>query len=126
VKKRTDLRTTIDQFIMLGGVALIVAPVTILNDSLVLLAFVLLGISMIAVGVWNLGSQLLPDRRVFTGLRQEVERFIDLVRRLNAHAMAENVALMEEARAAMHESVDRMFGMAGEPDQLVAGRAEGS
>ena len=65
-------------------------------------------------------------RRVFTGLRQEVERFIDLVRRLNAHAMAENVALMEEARAAMHESVDRMFGMAGEPDQLVAGRAEGS
>ncbi len=114
MKKKTDLRTNIDQVIMLVGVAIVVAPVTILNESTVLLVTVLFGISLIALGVWRLGSQLLPDRRVFVGLRDEVERFIDLVRRLNSHAQAQSMALKEEVRAAMHESVDRMFSLAGD------------
>ncbi len=121
--KKIDLRTTIDQFIMLIGVVVIVAPVTAMSDSLLLLFFILLGMTLIAIGVWRLGSQLLPDRRVYVGLREEVERFIGLVRRLNSHAMDGNLALKEEVRAAMHESVDRMFSLAGDSSPQLAGES---
>ena len=90
---KTDFRTNFDQLIMLFGVALVVGPVTVMNESFILLGLVLAGMAMIALGVWRLGSQLLPERRVYVGLRQEVERFIDLVRRLNAHKISSDAAL---------------------------------
>lgn len=105
---------------MLLGVALVVGPVTVMNESFILLGLVLVGMSMIALGVWRLGSQLLPERRVYVGLRQEVERFIDLVRRLNAHKISDDAALIAEVRAEMHESVDRMVILAGDPVAQVA------
>ncbi len=117
---KTDFRTNFDQLIMLFGVALVVGPVTVMNESFILLGLVLAGMAMIALGVWRLGSQLLPERRVYVGLRQEVERFIDLVRRLNAHKISSDAALIEEVRAAMHESVDQMVILAGDPAAQVA------
>lgn len=124
---KMDLRTVIDQFVMLIGVVLVVGPVTLVEDSLLLLGSILVGMSLIGVGVWRLASQMLPDRRVYIGLRDEVERFIGLVRRLNSHALTGNEALKEDVRAAMHESVDRMFDLAGDADAHVEkGAASGS
>ena len=110
-----NARNVIDRVIMLVGVALVVAPVSLVDDSS-LLAFVLVGILLIAIGVWRLGSHLLPERRIYTALREEVGRFLDHVRNINASALEGETPAMEDARVAMHASVDKMFRLAGQGD----------
>ena len=88
---------------------------------------VLTGILMIGLGVWRLGHRMLPERRVYVGLRSEVDFFIRLVRRLNAHSVVNDGTMVETLRAEMKEAVDRMVMLAGQPgpailDQMLSER----
>ncbi len=77
------MRTLINKVLALFGVVVIVVPSSMQEDFWVLFIADLLGIALITVGVWGLGSRLFPDRRVYVGLRSEVDQFISLVRKLN-------------------------------------------
>ncbi|UCC48751.1 MAG: hypothetical protein JSV41_00820, partial [Gemmatimonadota bacterium] len=77
------MRTLINKVLALLGVVVIVVPSSMQEDFWVLFIADLLGIALITVGVWGLGSRLFPDRRVYVGLRSEVDQFISLVRKLN-------------------------------------------
>ncbi len=109
-----SFRSFIDLTLTLVGVTAIVAPVVLLSDSWTPLIVVLAGALLVGAGNFRLGSRLLPDRRVYVGLRAEVEAFIQLVRRLNARVLAGENQAIDDLRAQMKDSVDRMVTLAGE------------
>jgi len=99
--------------IVFGGV-LFVSPSNLQLQILV----VLVGVLILKAGVWGLTGQLLPNERTYVALRDEGHHFIDLIRDLNAAATAKEIGesgsdqRFNEALAAMHQSVDRMGGLA--------------
>ena len=89
-------------------------------DLQIQILVVLVGILMIEAGVWRLTAKILPNERQFLALRAEVDAFIGLVRNLNNQGVAlqagetpEVRGRFEEAKAAIHASVDRMGEVAG-------------
>jgi hypothetical protein len=113
VETGMSFRSAIDQILTVVGVIVIVVTVTLLTESWTPLFVVMVGALMIGAGAWRLGTRLLPNRRVYLGLRSEVEYFIRLVRRLNLHALEEQSEKVENLRVEMKESVDRMVSLAG-------------
>jgi hypothetical protein len=110
------LRSAIDQVLIVLGVLIIVAVVSLLEqESWTPLIIVLIGILMVGLGVYRLGHRVLPNRRVYVGLRSEVEFFIRLVRRLNSNALMNHAEQVELVSQEMKESVDRMVTLAGRP-----------
>lgn len=110
------LRSAIDQILIILGVLIIVAVVSLLEqESWTPLIIVLTGILMVGLGIYRLGHRVLPNRRVYVGLRSEVEYFIRMVRRLNSHALMNEPEHVESLRQEMKESVDRMVTLAGRP-----------
>ena len=101
--------------IVFGGVLFV--PPTNLQIQIVV---VLVGVLILEAGVWGLTGQLLPNERSFVGLREEGDHFVNLIRNLNAAAMAKEAGLegseqrFEESLIAMHASVDRMAALAGQ------------
>ena len=101
--------------VVFGGV-LFVPPTSLQIQVLV----ILVGVLILEAGVWGLTSQILPNERHYIALRDEGDHFINLIRNLNAAALARKAGLegsdehFEEALAAMHASVERMAGLAGE------------
>lgn len=101
--------------IVFGGVLFV--PPTSLQIQIVV---VLVGVLILEAGVWGLTGQLLPNERSFVALREEGDHFISLIRNLNAAATQKESGLegsdqrFDEALAAMHASVDRMGGLAGQ------------
>jgi len=114
VETGISVRSAIDQTLTILGVVIIVVTVTLLTESWTPLFIVIVGTLMIGAGAWRLGTRLLPNRRIYVGLRSEVEYFIRLVRRLNSHALAEETEKVENLRVEMKESVDRMVSLAGQ------------
>lgn len=114
VETGMSVRSAIDQILTIAGVIVIMVTVTLLTEAWTPLFVVMFGALMIGAGAWRLGTRLLPNRRVYLGLRSEVEYFIRLVRRLNAHALEEQVEKVENLRVEMKESVDRMVSLAGQ------------
>jgi hypothetical protein len=108
-----SFRSALDQLLTIVGVILIVVPVATASESWTPILIVFIGIVMIGLGVWRLGTRLFSDRRAYVGLRSEVEYFIKLVRRLNTYALAGEGELVDEIRKQMKESVDRMADLAG-------------
>lgn len=80
---------------------------------------VLVGVLILEAGVWGLTGQLPPNERTFGALRSEGDHFVGLIRDLNRAATAREIReqgndqRFDEALAAMHQSVDRMGGLAG-------------
>ncbi len=108
-----SFRSFIDLSLAMLGVTAIVVPVVLLSPSWVPILMVMAGALLVGAGNFRLGSRLLPDRRVYVGLRSEVEDFIELVRRVNAKALAGDGEGIEELRTQMKVSVDRMVSLAG-------------
>ena len=100
--------------VVFGGV-LFVPP----SDLQIQILVVLLGVLILEAGVWGLTGQLLPNERTYVALRDEGNHFIDLIRDLNAAATAKEdreagaEQRFTETLDAMHQSVDRMAGLAG-------------
>lgn len=106
------------------GTLVILGAVLLVIDLRAQIVLVVAGLILVEVGVWKLASPLLPNERRFHALRAEVDRFIGLVRELNEAAMrgraatgADAAATLEEARAGLHASVERMALVAGKTDQ---------
>lgn len=110
------MRTLINKLLALFGVVVIVVPSSMQEEFWVLFIADLVGIALITVGVWGLGSRLFPDRRVYVGLRSEVDHFIGLVRKLNQHALEGDTAFVEQIREEMMAAIDRMTAVAGQAD----------
>jgi hypothetical protein len=114
------LRDRIQILLPLAGTVLVLGAVLFVIQLALQVALVVVGLLMLQAGVWRLAQGFLPDGRQYHALRDEVDRFIGLVRRLN------DVAIEEEGKptgavssergellARMHRSVDRMGEVAG-------------
>ena len=111
-----SLRSAIDQVLIILGVLLVVTVVALLEqDSWTPLVVVMIGILLVGLGIYRLGHRVLPNRRVYIGLRSEVDYFIRLVRRLNSNTLQNENAQVEILRQEMKNSVDRMVSLAGRP-----------
>lgn len=98
------------------GMAIVFGGITLffIASSALQVVTIALGVFVILSGIWFASNPFLKNERRYTELRSEVDRFIQLARRLN-RAAVENRSReeFEQAKAAMHESVERMAMLAG-------------
>jgi hypothetical protein len=111
-------RSTLNNILALGGVVIILLQTLMIAYERIEVAIILAGIMINQIGVWGLANKLLPERRVYLQLRVEVDRFIGLVRQLNAGAVAENDPEVDSTKALMHESIERMVSVAAVKSDL--------
>jgi hypothetical protein len=106
-------RATIDKGMALTGVAIVLVQLIMLASSPLQVSMVILGVLLIYVGIWRLSSHVLPERRMFTPLRTEVDEFIRLVRKLNAERASGDFTAAFETSAELREAVERVVVKAG-------------
>lgn len=106
-------RDVLEKAMAVVGVIVVLVPVISLADSAWQIVTVVVGLLLIEAGVWNAVLRLAPEDRKFTGLRREVDRFLDDVRELNLHAIDGDRDGIEEVRGRLHERVDVMAEVAG-------------
>ena len=117
------------------GMALVLGAVLFGESMAVQLFLVVAGLLMTEAGFFRLADRFLPDERKYMALRAELDHFTNLVRQLNAAALARdreddqaNRFLFDEVREKMHQSVDQMVRFAGktvdEIDPEAAGETE--
>jgi hypothetical protein len=122
-----SLRSAIDQVLIIFGVLIIVTVVALLEqESWTPLGMAMGGILLVGLGIYRLGHRVLPNRRVYIGLRSEVDYFIRLVRRLNLYTLQNENDQIEILRQEMKNSVDRMVSLAGRPGTVQSGGDETS
>lgn len=102
--------------VVFGGV-IFVSPTELQIQLLVVLA----GVMMIEAGVWGMTKAILPNERRFVALREEGNRFIGLIRILNAAKVIDLREGSDHTRRAvavaleeMHDSVRTMGELAGQ------------
>ena len=111
-----SLREAIDTALVIIGVTIIAVRVLSIADSGNDMVVVAVGIMMIYLGVWGLGTHLLPSRRIFSHLRSEVDDFLSLVRKLNTHSVNGESALVDATKTEMREAIEQMAAAAGVAD----------
>lgn len=109
-------------FPVAGAIIVFAAVLFLWHDLRLQVVAVLVGLLLLEAGTWKLTQPVLPDDRRYTALRDEVDDFIVLVRRLNAAAVTRTddpaaTAEFEAVRREMMEAVDRMSEQAGVEDQ---------
>ena len=117
------LRQAVDAGLPILGTVIVFLAVILLSDQQLTLriVIVLIGLLMIDAGIWKLTHPLLPNERRYTGLRKEVDDFIQVVRRLNAEALEAGQSpagreTVQRTVREMHAAVDRMEQLAGKAD----------
>ena len=113
------IRRSIDIVLTIIGIVIIFSS-AIMSDSLqvpIQIVMALIGVLMMEIGVWGMSSRFLPSERRYLELRSEGDQMIDLIRELNAAAIAkdrgeEDVMRFQNTLALMHESVKRMAELA--------------
>lgn len=120
------LRNVITFAIPVAGMVLVLTAVLLAASPRTELALVVLGLLLVEGGVWRLAGSMLPNERRYLALRAESNRFIAMIRQLNAAAVAVRSdettgarAILEETKRAMHRSVERMVVVAGWPSDEV-------
>ena len=107
------------------GIAVIFSSI-ILGTSLDIRAqmpIALLGVLLMEAGIWGLASKLVPNQRKYTKLRTEGDNMLQLIRELNAAAIAkergeEDSKRFQDTLAEMHDCVVKMSNLANvEKDQ---------
>jgi hypothetical protein len=106
-------RAAIDKLLALSGAAIVLVQLIMLARSPLQVSIVILGVLLIYVGIWRLSSHVLPERRMFTPLRTEVDEFIRLVRKLNAERASGDFPAAFETGAELREAVERVVAKAG-------------
>ena len=107
------MRAGIDRIMALAGLILVLLQTAFLDIRPIEYGMILFGVLVTATGLWGLGSRLKPDRRLYLQLRAEVDKFIDLVRRINAHVVAGDGEQASEVKEEMHASVELIAQAAG-------------
>ncbi|MBI4522004.1 MAG: hypothetical protein HY701_14300 [Gemmatimonadetes bacterium] len=127
------LRKFFDVGLPIIGMVMVFAGALLFSGMAIRMIVVLVGVLMLEAGVWQLAAPLLPNERKYLSLRNEADRFIGLVRQLNAAG----VAVREErspaaesefarVRQEMLRSIDRMSEVAGMPESVADVGAGGS
>ena len=78
---------------------------------------VAIGMSVFLGGMWYAANPFIKNERRFLELRAEVDQFITLAGDLNRASIAGDSEAGERAKAATHESVERIGGLAGKADR---------
>lgn len=116
---KRSVRRNIDIALTGLGIGIIFSAV-ILGGSLDIraqLPIALVGVLIMEAGVWGLSAKLFPSERRFLKLREEGDRMIDLIRELNAAAIAkdtgaEDAKRFQDTLQKMHDSVLKMSELA--------------
>ncbi len=117
------IRHKIDTMLTGLGIAVIFTAV-LLTGSLgiqIQMPMALFGVLLMETGVWGLAQKFLPSDRHYSSLRNEGNYMLDLVRELNAAAIAKDLGEEDGKRfqatlEKMHESVVKMSGLAALED----------
>ncbi len=122
-KGRRSWRRTVNQYIGLVtavvGMAIVLSSFLFLGNLFAWYATIMVGLLIVLAGFLYGAHPFLTSERRFFALREEVDRFIDLVRRLNAAAMASGGGPeFEQVKAEMLKSVDRMAELAGKEGDI--------
>ena len=85
------------------------------------LPLALLGVLLMEAGVWGLSPELFPNERHYCELRDEGDKMIQLIRVLNAAAIAKDTGTADSKRfqatlERMHESALEMSKLASKED----------
>ena len=122
---KRNIRRNIDAGLTGLGIAVIFSSI-ILGTSLDIRAqmpIALLGVLLMEAGIWGLASKLVPNQRKYTKLRTEGDNMLQLIRELNAAAIAkergeEDSKRFQDTLAEMHDCVVKMSNLANvEKDQ---------
>jgi len=90
--------------------------VLLVENQTTMLLLIATGLLVMQAGVWYMANPVLTSERRNLGLRTEVDRFIGLVRRLDRAVLASGTSDdVDKLRAGMHESVDEMGRLVGDP-----------
>jgi len=117
------IRRKIDTMLTGLGIAVIFTAV-LLTGSLgikIQLPMALFGVLLMEAGVWGLAQKILPSDRHYSSLRNEGNHMLDLIRELNAAAIAKDLGKEDAKRfqstlEKMHESVVKMSELAALED----------
>lgn len=116
---RRNIRRSIDVGLTGLGIGIIFTAV-ILSTTLTVqmqLPLALVGVLLMEAGVWGLAAKVFPNERRYIELREEGDSIIELIRQLNAAAVARDQGADSEDRFQatldeMHDSVKRMAELA--------------
>ena len=98
----------------LVGMVLVASSLLFLDNLTMWFTTILLGLAALEGGVWYAAHPFLTSERRFHGLRNELDRFVTLVRKLNTAAIEPGAqGKLESVKADMMESVERMARLAG-------------
>ncbi len=104
------LRNVIDRLVIYTGVLLVLGTMLFIDGLVLQTSLVLFGLLLVEFGVWRVASRLLPNMRTNQPLRDEVNRFINLVREMyrvaNAKEASAFKAVSEELRAQTESVID--------------------
>lgn len=97
------------------GVAIVLSSFLFLQDLLWWYVTVAIGLIVALTGFVYGVYPFLTSERQYPALREEVDRFIGLVRRLNSAAVSRSAPDLENVKAEMVAAVERMVDLAGKP-----------
>ena len=89
------LRNVIDRFVTYTGVLLVLVTVIFSEASSTQILWVVVGLLILQVGLWRGASRLVPSGRRNHVLRDQVNQFIELVRKMYRAANAKDASAFE-------------------------------
>jgi hypothetical protein len=115
---RGNWRRTINKYIGLAtaivGMAIVLSSFLFLRNLFAWYATIMIGLLVVLAGFLYGAHPFLTSERRYYALREEVDRFIGLVRRLNAAAVTSSSGPeFERVKSEMLKSVERMTELAG-------------
>ncbi len=115
---KSTWRRTVNRYVPLVGVTiglvLILSGLAVVDANPELYMRVIIGIVMVVAGYFYAQHPFLSSERRYSGLRDEVDNFVDLVRRLNRTAIAIGGGPeFDELTTAMRASLARIEELAG-------------
>ncbi len=106
------LRNIIDRLVIYAGVLLVLGMMIFAEASWLQTVFVVFGLLLVELGVWRVASALLPNARRNQPLRDEVDRFIKLVREMYRVANAKEASAFESVSDELRARTEGVIGAA--------------
>lgn len=117
------LRPFLDLTLPLIGGFILLDSFIVVTQPYQQMALAGVGFVVIVIGSWRLYDPLLPSKRLYSALRQEVDDFLDLVRQLNRESVKlkqtpseASLDVLKDLQTAMHDAIDRITLCAGLAD----------
>ncbi len=118
-QSRGGWRRKVNRYVALAtaivGVAIVLSSFLFLQDLLWWYVTVAIGLIVALTGFVYGVYPFLTSERQYPALREEVDRFIGLVRQLNAAAVSRSAPDLENVKSEMVAAVERMVDLAGKP-----------